>query len=743
MAQEVALDILINTDQAGKSLKELKQFIKEGNDELAKLEIGSEEYTKLAAKIGQAKDTVNELRETTALAAEGAFTAIADVGSKIASGFQVASGAMALFGNDSKDLQKTLAQVQGAMAMAQGLKQLEDLGRSFKNLKTTVIDFGKNAISSLQKLYATMVANPITALVAAVALLTAGIVALVMADDDETEAIKKNIAAREKQMQQMDKNNAVINQQAKFRLDLAKAQGKSEAELFKIESENNALSIKQLETKNGIIRKNLKENLKLQKEASGDEKNELIDKYNEQIQLLDKNKEDIRAINFSARIKEAEINKKADDDAKAKQKEADEKRKQNNEKANQNNEKQAQLQAELNKTLAQLKIDNLDNDREAALAKEKLDYETTRKEYETKFKGKKELNELLDQLEDKHLNSISEINNKFNIEKNNKDKEDEKKKVDEKLQALDDEFSKLKLTRETNIQDEIDLENKKYETQKSNKFLTLKELEKLELDHNLKMAELTEKQKQEENNSYLKKKDEEIAQKQNELAEKRLNDETTFEEERELARLREERIIGDINASNEQKIAARIAYDEEIKKIDEAEHERKVKLINLGLDTTKTGLQAAADLVSAFAGKSKAEQKKAFEFQKGVNIATATIDTYKAAVAALATGSEINPIFGIIMAALAVATGIANIVKISNTQFEGGGGTPSAAGGGGSAQTFNPTLNQGVSNTSTNLSNIGFANDNKPAPVKVFVAETDITSTQNKVNKIESKASIE
>ncbi len=33
------------------------------------------------------------------------------------------------------------------------------------------------------------------------------------------------------------------------------------------------------------------------------------------------------------------------------------------------------------------------------------------------------------------------------------------------------------------------------------------------------------------------------------------------------------------------------------------------------------------DLVNAFAGKSKAEQKKAFDFQKGVNIATATIDT--------------------------------------------------------------------------------------------------------------------
>ncbi len=90
-------DILLNSQLTGKSLTELKEFIKAGNDELAKLAIGSKEYTELASRIGEAKDTVNELRETTALAAEGAFTAIADVGSKIASGFQVASGAMALF----------------------------------------------------------------------------------------------------------------------------------------------------------------------------------------------------------------------------------------------------------------------------------------------------------------------------------------------------------------------------------------------------------------------------------------------------------------------------------------------------------------------------------------------------------------------------------------------------------------------------------------------------------------------
>jgi len=743
MAQEVAIDILINTDQAGKSLKELKDFIKEGNNELARLEVGSEQYTKLASKIGQAKDTVNELRETTALAAEGAFTAIADVGSKIASGFQVASGAMALFGNDSKDLQKTLAQVQGAMAMAQGIKQLEDLGRTFKNLKTTVLDFGKNVISTLQKMYATMLANPITALVVAIAALAAGIIYLMNSEDDETEALKKNIAEREKQMAQMEKENTVINANAKFRYDLAKARGASEQELFKIESENNALRIKQLQDQNNNVRKNLADNLAQQKKASGDEKNELIDKYNQQIQLLDKNKNDISAINAQSRIKEAELNKKAEDDAKAKDKAAADRGRQNAEKANQDAEKQAQLQAELIKTLANLRVENIKDEQKRAFEKLQLDYETQRKEYEIKFKGKKELQDLLLQLDTKYFNDNISLQDKFDKDAEEKRKESEQKTIDAKIESLNDEFSKLKLQREVNTQDEIDLENKKYETLKSNKYLSTLEIEKIELEHNIKMSELTEKQIQEQNNINLKKKETEIEQKQNELAEKRLNDETTFEEERELALLREEIILNDINKSNEQKVAARIAYDEEIKKIDEAEAARKRQLISQGLDAAKGGLQATADLVNAFAGKSKAEQKKAFDFQKGVNIATATIDTYKAATAAFASAG--NPIVGAIFAAIAVAAGIANIAKISSTQFEDKSGPSSAAasGPGASMGAFNPSLGAPVSNTSTNLASIGFNNSNEQPQVKVFVAETDISNTQNKVKSIEQKASIE
>jgi hypothetical protein len=53
----------------------------------------------------------------------------------------------------------------------------------------------------------------------------------------------------------------------------------------------------------------------------------------------------------------------------------------------------------------------------------------------------------------------------------------------------------------------------------------------------------------------------------------------------------------------------------------------------------------------------------------------ALINTYLAATAALASGSEINPIFGLLSAAAAVASGLASVAKINGVEFAEGGWT--------------------------------------------------------------------
>lgn len=82
-------------------------------------------------------------------------------------------------------------------------------------------------------------------------------------------------------------------------------------------------------------------------------------------------------------------------------------------------------------------------------------------------------------------------------------------------------------------------------------------------------------------------------------------------------------------------------------------------------------LETISNVAELFAGKSKESQRKAFNVQKSVNIALATMDTFKAAQAAYASGAAINPIFGAVAAAAAVTAGLLNVKKIAQTQFDG------------------------------------------------------------------------
>lgn len=148
-------------------------------------------------------------------------------------------------------------------------------------------------------------------------------------------------------------------------------------------------------------------------------------------------------------------------------------------------------------------------------------------------------------------------------------------------------------------------------------------------------------------------------------------------EEQDLQAKKRQQDLDDLETfNNEAKALNEKARQEEAdaeKRQDNEILAEKQKVENLKFQTAHNTLQAIGQVATAFAGKSAAEQKKAFEINKAVNIATAVMDTYKGATAALASGSEINPVFGFVSAAAVVAAGLANVATISKQQFNGGG----------------------------------------------------------------------
>jgi hypothetical protein len=68
----------------------------------------------------------------------------------VANGFQAAQGAMALFGNESKDFEKTMIKLQGAMALTQGLEGLGKVQQQFTAIFTDIASGAKKAFAAIR-----------------------------------------------------------------------------------------------------------------------------------------------------------------------------------------------------------------------------------------------------------------------------------------------------------------------------------------------------------------------------------------------------------------------------------------------------------------------------------------------------------------------------------------------------------------------------------------------------------------
>jgi len=177
-----------------------------------------------------------------------------------------------------------------------------------------------------------------------------------------------------------------------------------------------------------------------------------------------------------------------------------------------------------------------------------------------------------------------------------------------------------------------------------------------------------------------------------------------------------------------------LAYEASLEKKKQDQLEAQ----NATFDLAQTGVNALLQLNEAFTGESEAQQKKAFERRKKLEIAGALISSAQGVVNIIANKSAVPTPFDIPFKAAQIgfllATTVAQISKIKQQQFTGsgstGGGVPNLNGTGGGAV---PGLSP-VTNTSTLV---------PQEPTKVFVTETDISNTQNKVNVIEDQATIQ
>lgn len=674
-------------------VKPLKKQLREATLELqnARQKFGelSTEAVNAAKKVAGIRDSIEDANEQAQQFDPGKrFQALTTAASTAAGGIAAAQGALALFGSESKDVEKALLKVQGAMALSQGLSQLKDIGKVGDQLTTAF----KGLTAGANGFKKALISTGIGALVVAVGLLVAywdDILALVGGVSKEQK--KLNEATQLDLQAQTEKLDAIDGQANQLKL-----QGKTEAEILDLKIAQTAEAIMAAEV-------NL-ENAKATKQAQIDASKrnqeilagllaflslpitailgtvDLISSglkqlglIEESTTLLDDSTKYLASFVFDPEkvaeegdqvIKEAEgaLNKLKEQSAgfTLSQQEA---QKAAGEKSSEEREKQRQKEAE---DLAKAN-------------EEKLKMLEKQAEDEKAFQ--KQLNDIrtqtrLDGIKDENEKARQQILNEF---------EKQRQEILENDRLTSEQRTILKLELATQEQQALAAFQQTLDEANA-----IKEIEKLD-------AEMVKA----ENDFNLQK--DLLVQKQ------------ALIDSQYAADLISQ---ADYNAATEANTDARIDLDKK---------EKEAKMANA------SQIAGLLGNLSNLVGKETAAGK-AFA------VASATIDTYLSANKAYQSMVGIpvaGPALAAVAAGVAVAGGIANVRKIMSTKVPGGGG------GGVSAPSISaaaPSVTSAVPTLGTSpVTALGQMMQNQP-PIRAYVVESEVTGTQKRVADIERRA---
>jgi hypothetical protein len=687
--KSVSIDLIIKSSEAASSLKEVKQSLKDIKDAMIGAGDGTAEFLKLAAAASELKAKVDDSNEAIDAINPNKFQAIATFSASAAGGISAVTGAMGLFGAESEEVTKTLARVQSAMALSQGLAAISELPKTWNNLKGAMASTAlvQKIVTAGQWLWnAAMMANPIPLIIAGVAALTAGIYLLTKAFGDSNKEQERQV---------------------------------------KLTKELNAASIEG--AKNAAVERNNLDNLY---KASTDQTKSLKERKEAQVELQKtypltfKNftdedfalgKAKIGYENLSKSIlaasmikaKQGLLDKAAMDFAAVEQEalnEIKEKQIEANNASDKNRIVGAAATVVNDKKVANQKVDIL-----------KAELEEKRKLFNKGNAGI--LGDLAKFEEDSKLIKAEGVASK------------EKEVVAEKPKITHPTKRELEIENNKKVDEEYRRSQLSDEEKQLEDFAAL---QKVYLDN----GNITE-------DEYNQK----IIDKRRELYDAVKSIDVTASEE--LKVMKSDDAFTAIQIAQFE-ADEKIRINAEEKEKTQAKNKAAAKIaMDLALASI-AGLQTLSDL--AFASKlsktkkgSEEEEKlmrKQFKANKAMQLSTAIINGVQAQLSILAQTPKVD--FGIATAALMVSAGIlsaASIAKIAATQFD----TTSAGGGGGGMNT--PDINAGAATATNNSQPSTLLNPDgtvqNQQPVQVYVVESDITSTQTQVAVVQNQMNFE
>jgi hypothetical protein len=150
MALNATIDLTVKKPDFKSMKSEIKELTIAAQQAVMQFGEFSPEAVRAEQALAGARDRMDDFNDRVKAVNPDKFAKLNTVVMGVANGFQAAQGAMALFGNESKDFEKTMIKLQGAMALTQGLEGLGKIQQQFTAIFTDIASGAKKAFAAIR-----------------------------------------------------------------------------------------------------------------------------------------------------------------------------------------------------------------------------------------------------------------------------------------------------------------------------------------------------------------------------------------------------------------------------------------------------------------------------------------------------------------------------------------------------------------------------------------------------------------
>jgi hypothetical protein len=222
MAQTIALTLTLNgVEQTITSVQDLEKAIKDAREALGNFSGEQEELKAFNKQINDAQQSLDTLRNKKGKdEAIKSIGNLAKIGSAVTSSFAAATAAVSLFGGNTEAVSKAAEKAQLALTLALSGREIAEgavaIATGVANLQTELQILSTNAANAATKrFYATLAANPYTAIAIAIGLVIAAVYALTTAESENLKLQKQLVGVRQNAAKELKQQLTILTDNVK------------------------------------------------------------------------------------------------------------------------------------------------------------------------------------------------------------------------------------------------------------------------------------------------------------------------------------------------------------------------------------------------------------------------------------------------------------------------------------------------------------------------------------------------